>query len=602
MAERNSTAILTLGTGGDGLGALLCLPGKPPIVATLDGRSLEKTQYDIQVVMEPLGSMLHPGDDAEASKLELKAGRLLSHLLTSDTMSPIHLALESLSERVAEAGKSLSLLLDTRSDALHNLPWELLELLPQDTYMASEIQVARLGLGYDPLEHVQADHLEVVIWLPDPDDPLCQKVATALDARLSMAKRTTVAIRDQPNLPEPPAGAFRIVHILCNSRSLRPEQLLVNGEWLGPELEHIGLLILDVCGAESSPTDNMQRMAWRVVEKGVRACLMPRTPFVADSAIQFSDFLYGALTEGETLLNALADGRRALSSLSMPHRSFRWWNPMLVVADGAVVEGGAPIQIEQVDEAWNGGRREIDAVLALAEDLAQSQGFLGIEHIAKALSTWDNPSPLLRLIQPNLSEFCRDLINFGLISKPVPTPTPRVHYLISKVQGDDDLDRLVREVINVPWVARRFPPHLLEHFADQDGDEETLSTVKLDRLLIQQSVDLEATAGIGMEVYGGPEDGRRFSLKTPGSMLGRWDVLRPSNAGVGLYRGSGACDRTVSRRHLRFLGGAQVEILASTHLVRQGIRTPVRGQMTLCEGDLLVLGVATRIHVERITH
>ncbi len=130
-----------------------------------------------------------------------------------------------------------------------------------------------------------------------------------------------------------------------------------------------------------------------------------------------------------------------------------------------------------------------------------------------------------------------------------------------------------------------------EVFASRLLDQGGLAAVLgLDRLpsgaMVRSGGDV-----IGLEVVGGPEDGR-YLLPEPGQTIGR-DA--PEEApDVGLYAETALVDRRLSRRHLTWLGPGRIELRRRGTLERTGLERAVGLQeFRLLPGDLLRLGTGT---------
>ncbi len=212
-----------------------------------------------------------------------------------------------------------------------------------------------------------------------------------------------------------------------------------------------------------------------------------------------------------------------------------------------------------------------DALWTRAEELGRPLGYLGVEHLLLALcerpgGPWE---AWLRVARPALDRVAREQPE---LVGPWSGPTPRARAL----QG------LPGALLRVPWLARRLDPGLLGQLAEHG--------------LHAPSSWEELPSGPGMllEVWGGPEDGRRLTLLHRHQHLGRWQA---GNEGEGprLYGPDMAEDSSVSRQHLQYLGPGRLLILAPTR--RDG--QLLRGEVLVRPGDLLTLGERTRLEVLR---
>lgn len=581
--------VLTLGAPPDGRGAVLCAPERPPAFGALDPAALERLRQDLPA-LAPSG-LLVPGEDEALGAAERRIGLALQQLLLESEPHDLASQLHRLGAEARASDAPLDLLLDLRGPELWALPWELLELLPAGEPLG-RCRIARIVEGRR-MPEARGD-LELLRWSPTPDDPDCARVLAALDRTLARHP----ALR-RVGLEDPPRGS-RIVHVVCHGGE-RGEPVLelgadrqldaaTLGRVLEPLIRGAALVVLDVCGAGGG-AEPVALPAWRVVDSGACACLAPRAALDVEASAAMSAALYGALAAGEPLSAAVQASRRAMAALGLPDPSARWWTLTLVSADPAVLDFAAiqaeSCRVPDLERASPAAR----VALARAAELAFAQGFLGVEHLALALARLPDPPPLLALVQPQLAAVAWRAAGLQPTGDQAPTPTLRLSALLAALPADYDLVALLRAL------ARSRPVHLeipglssllrdpVRSAATLAGDEP-----------VARAVPREAH-GLRLEVLGGPEDGLGLTLDEARPLLGRWDPGGEQPRTNLLYTRSGSTDLSVSRRHLRWAGGATVEALALTTLRRDGEALTLQAATGLRPGDLLELGRATRVEV-----
>jgi hypothetical protein len=252
-------------------------------------------------------------------------------------------------------------------------------------------------------------------------------------------------------------------------------------------------------------------------------------------------FLEGMVLEDDPL-RAVEGARQAVRDQRGP-----WWMPRVVLSDRSIASRTV---------LWE-----------RAAQIGRSSGYLGVEHLLMALC--ERPDGAwLRSARSALDHIARAQPVFV---GPWSGPTPRVQ----------QLTRLPGSVLRVPWVARALPPAMLRGAPPAAGGHAWEQPVP-------------AGAGMLLEVWGGPEDGRRVTLLHRTSHLGRW-TEDASALGPRLYGPEMASDPSLSRQHLQYLGPGQLLVLAPTRI--NG--TPVKGAVEVRPGDRLELGRGTTLEVLR---
>lgn len=553
--RESSGLILTLGARPDGLDSLLFTPEGQAIAGILSSRLLHEVEAACEQLRPPTGLLL-PETTQLFEQQEHAVARRLWKLLTDGPMSAIGQHLNVLLE-----GESAhqQLLIDARSGPLRNLPFELLEHLDPHR----RLQIVRVVGGGRGRRQSGRAWLEVVLWSPVPDDPICRRVGRRLEQALAALPRTRlVRWGDEDaasgNLPLSP-GAFRVVHVLCHgTRSLDQVVLRTVGgqgqahglatesvvRWLHPLLQSAGLVVLDVCDAGSGQTAPLDTPAMRLALEAGTMCLAPRSAFASDASSTFSHQLYRSLHQGATLLEALRAGRNALVRLNVAHPSCRWWGPVGVVPELDMLTAPPPLfGPPPAPIGWPSGEPGAEQLLYQACALARGQDYLGVEHIIQTLLL-SRPLPAsLELLLPTFRQILQSLPVLPIVSKAaristaeaasvpsqasgretpaVPIPTPRLERLLSSLPQGFDLLNLQDALLEVPWISDHIPRLSLssgEPDRVERGTLEMVSSMHTQRgtLELHQHTTTTTTAltGVGhdaasvrLEVQWGPRDG-----------------------------------------------------------------------------------------------
>ncbi len=602
-------AILTLGAGQQGRGAMLIEDGRPPILGVLRAAGPQAAAERIVALLAPAAGLLVPGDDAHAAQREAQAADLLAELLGGAGMQEVQDRLAWLRGGAERGGGRLLLLLDARGQVLRGLPWELLEALPPESSVLAGCRVARIASGFRRPLTMERSHLELVCWAPDRQDAVTDGVLAELQRCVAGLERASLQLVRAGDDPEPPSpGVFRAVHVVAHGHERLQQVALQLGRGrsmaadnafhgLRELFDSAGLAVLDVCSGGSGRHSSQSVPAWRFVEEGLPACIAPGVPMGVEASMSFNSALYRALAGGETLAGAVAAGRRALRAMGLDHPSCRWWNPVLVLGEAAASACTPALRRSPLPAHWPTGDPGAEALLRRALHLAQAQGFLGLEHLALCLSSWERPSPLLSLARPALPALCRDLPVFLPGVGDQPLPTPRLESLMGGLEPGFDLDALLRALVAQRWVAERLDRRVVSRLLLRSVKDR--STRPLGPGLPEQP-GRAAGAGVSFEVLGGPDDGRLLRLARPGQELGRWDPSSEARE-TRLHLDDGPRDPHLSRRHLRYLGDAAVAVLApSWRLLAGEPPTALEGQIVLRAGDTLLLGGGTRLVVRSV--
>jgi hypothetical protein len=615
--------VLCLGVGSDGLGALLFEGARSPTIGRLDPRLLETCLLDAALLDAALldARGLEQGmDDAVLAKAERRRGRGLAELLRTPGMGEVADALGGAWASAAAVGGRVDLLVDARTDALRGLPWELLEGAPADAGPAAGLRVTRLAPGSPFRDAGAADRIEVVLWVPQPDDPVCARVAGALRERLRAFIRVTTIESSPPPLAR---GVLRVVHVVCRGEPGADQRagelrLVLGGgrlldsvgaaDVLRPALRGASLAVLDVCGgvhANPGPTasDPAAVHAVKLVGCGVPAVLAPRFVLDSEGAGAVSAALYRALDAGLRLSEAVDDARRALAALGIAQPAFRSWNPTFVVSDGRALDLGIDFGVHEPHPAWRRAAPDVAPILGEALRLGSVQGFIGLEHLALALARAPAPGPVLALVQAQLAQLAEGVAAWAPSSGRV-TVTPRLARALAALPDPFDADALLRALASMDPVRRALPglARLVARPPAGPGtrlaSDPTVGPVTRPLAVTATYPPHESGDGMLLEVVGGPEDGRALRLVPGRALLGRQDPDRREPAEE-LFLG-GPSDPAVSRRHLSWSGGGRMRALAHVVRLRDGAEEGFDAAFDVRPGDVLQLGLGTRLEVVRL--
>ncbi len=600
--------VLCLGVGSDGLGALLFEGARSPAIGRLDPRLLEASLLDAWGLERGM-------DDAALAKAERRRGRGLAELLRTPGMAEIADALGGAWASAAAVGGRVDLLVDVRTEALRGLPWELLEGAPADAGPAAGLRVTRLVPG-SPLRDAGAvDRIEVVLWVPQPDDPVCARVAASLRERLHAFIRVTTIEASPPPLAR---GVLRVVHVVCRGEpGSEPDggdvRLALGGgrlldstgaaDVLRPVLRGASLAVLDVCGGGQSPSDSAAAHGFKLVGCGVPAVLVPRFTLDSEGSGAVSGALYRALDAGLRLSEAVDDARRALGSLGIAQPAFRTWSPTFVVSDGRALDLGIDFGVHEPHPAWRRASPDVAPILGEALRLGSVQGFIGVEHLALALARAPAPGPVLALVQAQLAQLAEGVAAWAPSSGRV-TVTPRLARALAALPDPFDADALLRALASMDPVRRALPglarlvARPLAGPGSKLASDPTVGPVTRPLAAVATYPPHDRGDGMLLEVVGGPEDGRSLRLVPGRALLGRQDPDRREPAEE-LFLG-GPSDPAVSRRHLAWSGGGRMRALAHVVRLRGGAEEGFDAAFDVRPGDVLQLGLGTRLEVVRL--
>ncbi|GEM_PF-2223753 len=558
------TPILRLGLDPDGLGAVLDEGADGQVAGRLSRTELSTLPERLARLLAPPERLLTSAAEADTHRRELHAARALATLLSGRGMSPIRGRIAALRTAAEQRGAHLCLLFDPRTHALERVPWELVTLLTPGDWVAAGARVVRTSGAAVPALPRHGERLQVTLWTPRPEDPICLAVLDPLLARLTALDVEVLRPASLDGLHLGTAGIYPVVHVLTQHE----DDLATLPPSLGAGA---GLVVLDICGSARGsrvPTAEIGPLH-------APAVLRPATRLAHDASTRFSLGLYESLADGGSLVDAVAEGRRRLERLGVAHPTCRWWNPRLRVSGRHVLDAPPPLRGADRPTGWPAERTSAGGLLSRANEQARARGWFGVEQLLGALLSMETPTARLRTVRPPLVELMRTLPPLMGVGGE-PTPTPRVRALGALLEAGWGPDDLLRVLLDVPWVrAELFAPVLGEPSRGPSGD---------------------AARALLLEVWGGPEDGRQLRLE-PGAILGRTDPARRGDA-VELYPSGGPVDLALSRRALVATGGSHVQLPAAARLQRgrEALRS-VQGHVEVRAGDVLWLGQATRLAV-----
>ncbi len=562
-------ALLTVGLGDDGRGVVLA-----------GGKASFATGNMLGMTFPALGGAGVVTDAALDAWETRVAEALLAALPVGDRLSFMRGMTEA-------DGGELTLAVDARSGETAALPWEAL------IGRAGIGHVVRVIEGGSARPHPEATRGEVRTWVVERAEPACAAVSDGLMAGLAALRCVRPA--DGPA----GAGALRVVHLVAQGAEalrnvlLHAEDLDVAEAGLSAmagALAEADFVFLDLCHDGVCAITDAVGLGDRVVSTGTPVCVAPTSAWPVDASGTFSTALYRSLDDGESIMEAVGAGRRALRALSSSEPTARWWTPQVFVADVGVLEDPPGLATRARPPIFPEGSAGGEAVLADAVVYAEAHGWLGVEQLAAAMLRIRSPDDLVSALRTAFGEVCRDRPPIDL-AEGAPRVTLRVQDLASMLPDGWGPRQLARALATVPWVEARLDPSILARLRTRTAEELRLVTTGAPPALAPVS----RGGGLVFEAVGGPEDGRRFELLRTGDSLGRFDPDAPVSAA--LYE-SGACDRAVSRRHLSWAAPDAIRVFALTWLARGGDdAVEISGTVRLRPGDRLRLGSGTWVEV-----
>lgn len=587
------TAILRLGTDEDPAAADLIRAHTVGVVGRLDpGRLLSVAAWLTDELAPPVGLQLPSYLPAAARKERAAAEALARGLLGAPKMASIRDHLCALRGAAAERGLTLGL--ELNGPIWSAIPWELLQALPGNHVLAG-LRIVRLVPAQTRwVEEPPREKLQVLLWCPDPDDLITSQFREPLRAFLDSLDRVSVVDlpADLAALPPPSPGAFPVLHVLGHGR--RSAELLsavalqlADGRQastdqvcrqLGELLKRCRLGVLEVCEGAAGSVASLDAPAPRLVAGGVPLCVAPARELAAAASSAFVEGLYTRIAEGASLLDAVQEGRRRLDAASpSAHPAWRWWTQALVASDVRAA-GPALLARPPLLPGWPPASGRLVKLVRGVLAMGAGHGFLGVEHVAIALAEGLGGAAVQAALRPH-RETLRDAFSHlsPLSTAEPPRPTPRLQQLGAQLEPGFSAWDLVAALCRMPSMeALLGAPALAALKVSPRAAQETwYSTTALParRALLEArerlSTAREPDGTLQLEVLGGPDDGRRLSLKRAGDWLGRWGGSTEERGTNTLFDGAASTGR-VSRRHLEYLGGDRVRLAASAIFFRFG--------------------------------
>lgn len=624
------TLTLVLGLHG-GAGALLLDGSSAPLEGFLGPADPLPDRSPPLFGLEPPPGVIAPGADARASREERELATDMERgLLRAPGMARIWDRLVRSRGAAEEAQAPFVVAIDARTDELRRLPWEVLGALRPGESPLAGVQIVRLVASdvARPLPAGERRRVEIRGWLPQEDAPTCAWVRGQLDA--SVAKLEQVSLRWIDPLQEGPAdddNALRVLHVVCHGEAHLDQVVLrafsdasastdSAARLLASLLYSAHIVVLDVCGGAFSGVASLDSPAGRFAAAGVPACVAPLLPWSSEASAVFSAGFYRSLARGGSLVQAVAHGRRGLSTqLAVAHPHARWWNPAVLVsgADSRLV---APlVRSAAWFPGWAQGGPETEDVLRRALDRGTELGFVGVEHLVIALSehrgaTFSGSAlrPLAERMQALL-----DTLEPGPAPPLAPTLTERLRRLAPLLAEGWTLLHLVGIVLTTPTLG------LIVGFAAVQRAAQACARGPTDETIVSQASGAASMRGVAGEVsraeetkefppsalilegLGGPDDGRRLALDRPGQVLGRADPRHPEAWETSLYRPPGPLSQRISRTHLHYEGAGALRAGRRTAVSRgaQSDPLPTDRGVVVRRGDVIVLRDVARLLVVR---
>lgn len=556
-------ARLAVGGGHEGRDALLA--GGPAAVAT--GSLLS----DPLVLGRLHGENPSLGAPARASAERTATEAILAALPFLGRLSALRGAADA-------EGDHLALAVEARTGAAAAIPWE---LLAGQLGIAHVVRVAERG---DARATRDASAGEVRTWVVQPDQPGPAAIAATTRDAIASCRRLVAPGAGAESAGE---GTLLLVTVVAPTRESLLDALAAaeaerdgggRGQLasLAVALAHADLAVAVVAGGGEPGAAGVGA---ELVARGALLGVDLAGGTAPAAAAGFLAAVHQAVDRGSDVLAAVEAGRRALAAMDAPSVEGRWFAPRAYVRSLAVLEEPPKLLARARPPEFPPGSPAAEGVLADALELAERHGWLGVEQLADALSRCPATEPVL--------QGARSL--FGGLSARVPAPdraaaTPRPSLRVIDIAarlGDGwSPGDLAREILSVPWVARRTA---------------SVETGRVAPDSLPSLAPARVHGPVRLEVIGGPEDGKRFVLSGTGQALGRHDPDAPAREAL---FATGPADRTVSRRHVSWSSPGCIRVFGPTWLLRgEGESVEVSGTVRLQLGDRVRLGGGTWLEV-----
>ncbi|MCB9665409.1 MAG: hypothetical protein H6732_14955 [Alphaproteobacteria bacterium] len=532
--------------------------GAAPALGSVPRPTVEAVQQIARRLLAPPSSW----QDQDWRTHEARMGRALAAVI--EQAGPPAAAWARAIGRAETLAEPLAVLVDTPS-ALQSLPWELLGVSPDAPPLETLGLgcVIRLSGGAGRVRGGQATAEVLVSRLGN--HPVLTCVHEAITVACHHGR--TSPPRSVPVDP----GATRVVSLLVDEdrAGLLDASVPTDGDPESTVVEGAELVWLAVCGASVHAAPAPPERARRLLRHGTAAVLDGDIPLDVEGATALARGLHEALLQGGDLLGATVAARASVRNHRVASPGGRWWRHRLWIAQPADLALRPWGERSSPQLGWPAPAPCAAELLGRATVYAELAGTLGVEQLAEGLL--DHAPPELSTLQARISRhrghLGRAMGGLSLRTQPGPVrPTPR----------------LAR-------VARSMPPGFTARML---WDALLAERWAWGRWLAEDGASGPVGAALGMEVLGGPEDGRRLALH-PGDVIGRDSTRKPCD--VPLYARTHAFDARLSRRHLRWLGDGWVHLLAPADALERpdGRQDGPFGQLEVQAGDLLQLTPST---------
>lgn len=526
------------------------------------------TEDQVQAVQNA-AALLYQLDDQDPAawrRAETRVGRALAGIIeaTPHVARTWYEALGAI-EPTGEPGVVIADIDPTLVD----LPWELLAATSSSEPLdrLGIATVARFTQGARTLPQLGEDD---VTWVEGRLGP--SRILEPVDNALRAAwKRRALP---GPVLPGEENGPH-IVTLIADAEGRSLLSQAFTGRAVGPvEAAIIGAEVawLALLAGKERFDAGMEHVAERAVRKGALSCL--HSPFRQDldAAAGFGSALLGALASGLPVGVATLIARAAVRDLDIPDIGGRWWTTRWHIGHPSVVRR-VPCPARYMPPGWPQPGEEAAELMLRAHGFGEVDGFLGVEHLAEATRDvgahgLGPVADALRAGTPIWRRRIEALVPQPIARRPSPPPTPRLQRLGRTLQDGFSVVDLWGAILQESWAWGRWI----------DPTRESLDTT-----LKPAEV---------LEVLGGPEDGRRLSLRVSDT-IGRF--APQTRATHTLYIHSPITDRRLSRCHIEWVAPGSFRLLAPARYLRlQDVEIRDNGEpLWLRVGELLELTPST---------
>lgn len=477
----------------------------------------------------PPSRWMSPGTDVGFTRDEDTFGRALGRALASAHGPWAHL--QWLRGRAESDAEGFAVVIDTPDPGIRALPWELLAL--GDSGPSESVDAAVVCRFAPTGRRPPAEPRPTFAVWSGSDDPASAEVVAAIYAQCSAAG----LIAD----PVAPSLLWLVAHGRAGRDALEvatadgPSSTAAVSARLGGMLTHASMVGLAVCHSGSRDADPCDSFVGRLCAAGVDVVAAPHHAVPVEGVTRFVGGVVGAFGRGDTVLSALAAGRRELRAWAFPHPAARWtaWTGHVGRLDALAARlrlaGWTPPGWPLPDAAAAGW-----LTAAHADAVRRGDGYVGVEHLLRTLPSVEGSgtatAALRRVARAVVAVYdgIAGALSPGELAEGV-VPTPRMVRIGHGLAPRFGVEALAYRLLEP---AGRRP--------------DTVSTDRGDAALVPAAA---------LEVVGGPEDGRVVRPRV-GDVIGR----AGGDAAVQLFVGTAAVDRRLSRRHFVWDGAGVVPI------------------------------------------